>query len=247
MIPKPKRVPSPTSLYERLRARYGPQDWWPRTESGPDGRVVRTKGADPWEVVVGAILTQNTSWTNVEKAILGLKTENLWEIETIAAAPVRKIAAAIRSSGYYNQKAKRLQGVARHVLSRHGSLERMLSQETGPLRDELLSLHGVGPETADSFLLYAAGRPVFVVDAYTKRLAARMRWRAGDSYDSLQRSFIRALPSDAALFSEYHALIVAHAKAVCRKTPLCTRCFLVDRCPSSGKKVGGRAGSGKMT
>ncbi len=181
----------------------------------------------PRKQTTDQILTQNTSWKNVEKAIACLKRDNLVDFSKIASVDAEKLALLIKPSGYYNQKAKRLKLFAEHVVGNYGSLKRMLSKGASELRTELLSLHGIGPETADSIILYAAGKPVFVIDAYTKRIFARIGLSTeGSSYGELQALFMESLPSDASLFREYHALIVELGKNVCRKKPLCGACPL---------------------
>ncbi len=208
-------------IYEELLKKCGTQRWWPTT----------TKSKET-EIIIGAILTQNTAWKNVEKAIASLKKNNLVDFRKIAAADTERLAKLIKSSGYYNQKAKRLKLFAEHVVGNYGgSVKRMLAKDAGELRSELLSLYGIGPETADSIILYAAGKPVFVIDAYTKRIFARIGVsREGGSYDELQRLFMESLPLDAELFSEYHALVVELGKNFCRKKPMCMDCPLKRLC-----------------
>lgn len=209
------------AVYNKLYDSFGEQHWWPTT----------TKNKET-EIVIGAILTQNTSWRNVEKAIANLKQNNLVDLRKIAVADTEKIALLIKSSGYYNQKAKKLKLFARHVVDNYGgSLKRMFGKSSSELRKELLSLHGIGPETADSIILYAAGKPVFVVDAYTRRIFARMGISSeGSSYDELQRLFTDNLPKDAEMFNQYHALIVELGKDVCRKKPRCGACPVRKLC-----------------
>ncbi len=209
------------AAYDKLYDSFGKQRWWPTTTKNKEA-----------EIVIGAILTQNTAWKNVEMAIANLKRNKLVDFRKIASADAEKLARLIKPSGYYNQKAKRLKLFAGHVVGNHGgSLKRMLRKSVGELRAELLSLHGIGPETADSIILYAAGRPVFVVDAYTRRIFARMGIsRESSSYGELQRLFMESLPSDAKLFGEYHALIVELGKRACREKPLCGACPLKGLC-----------------
>lgn len=205
-------------IYDRLLERYGAQHWWP--------------AETPFEVMVGAVLTQNTAWSNVEKAIANLKAmDGGLGLESLLAVPEERLAAAIRPAGYFNIKAQRLLSLCR-FLRRHQGLERL---ETERLRAALLSVHGVGPETADDILLYAFDRPVFVIDAYTRRLFSRLGLVDGKrGYESFRGGFEAALESDSALFNEYHALIVVHAKAHCRTRPVCGECPLRDRCPYPG-------------
>ncbi|WP_442871394.1 endonuclease III domain-containing protein [Candidatus Thiodiazotropha sp. CDECU1] len=201
------------AVYGRLFDRYGPQHWWPADT--------------PFEVMVGAVLTQNTAWSNVEKAIHNLKAVEALKLESLLALPGDRLAMLIRPAGYYNIKRKRLQSLCR-FLQQNPALEQL---DTQALRERLLSVHGIGPETADDILLYAFERPVFVIDAYTRRLFGRLGWIADDcGYETLRGGFETALASDAALFNEYHALIVKHVKVHCSKRPLCDNCPLVELC-----------------
>jgi len=201
-------------IYDRLYGHFGPQGWWPADT--------------PFEVIVGAILTQNTAWTNVEKAIAGLKDRHLLSLEALHSCPEKDLAPIIRSSGYFNQKARRLKEICRFIFGNYsGSLESMLSEDPRVLREILLSVNGLGPETVDSILLYAAKRPVFVVDAYTRRIFSRHRFLdEKESYAAVQKHFEQSLPADPALFNEYHALIVRTAKIYCKKVPDCSKCPL---------------------
>ena len=211
-------------VYRLLFKRFGSQHWWPALSK----RYRRE------EVCLGAILTQNTAWTNVEKAFTGLRDAGWLDLRRLASAPLQDIARAIRPAGYFNQKALRIRAFA-HYAESHGGLRRLLTQEIAPLRAELLALKGIGPETADSMILYAADLPVFVVDAYTRRVFSRLGHIAGDEpYDEVQRYFIRRLPRDAALLNDYHAQIVRLAKGACRVRPLCSVCPLERVCPRHG-------------
>ncbi len=213
-------------VYGRLFAAYGPRHWWP--------------GDSPFEIMVGAVLTQNTAWVNVERAIDNLKRARLLGPRGIADANPRRLAALIRPSGYFNVKAKRLRALARALL-RHGGVRGMARIPTPALRTELLSIHGIGPETADDILLYAFARTVFVIDAYTRRVFSRLGLITGvETYELLRTRFERALPADVALYNEYHALIVYHAKHVCRPRPMCDDCCLARLC--SYALVGGARG-----
>ena len=211
-------------VYRRLYGAYGPQGWWP--------------GDSPFEVIAGAILTQSTAWTNVEKALAAMKAAGCWYFEAIAALPEPELAAIIRSSGYYNAKARKLQAFANHALSR-GGIDILFAQDVASLRAELLSVHGIGEETADDIIVYAAGKPSFVIDSYTRRIVDRMGLTpAGRNpvYGSYQALFQENLPQDAALFNEFHALLDRHAKVSCVKSvPRCTDCCLVDLCPTGSK------------
>lgn len=203
------------SIYRKLFSHFGPQRWWP--------------GETPFEVAAGAILTQNTAWANAHRAVLELKRNGLLEPSRLAQVPQRKLARLVRSSGYFNQKAKRLRAFAEFVNRRYGgSMARMRRAPTGSMREELLAISGIGPETADSILLYALGKPVFVVDTYTRRILARhslIGWDA--SYDQMQELFEKVLPRDRRLFNEYHALVVATGKGLCKRSrPRCQECPL---------------------
>jgi len=202
------------SLYRHLLRHFGPQHWWP----------ARSR----FEVIVGAILTQNTAWTNVEKVIAAMREAQLLTPVRIDAAPQEALSKLIRSSGYYNMKAKRLKQFTRFLLTRYGgSLQRMFQTEMTTLREELLGVSGIGEETADSILLYAGDQPTFVVDAYTRRVLERHGLIGGRaSYGEIRRLFMTRLPTDAAIFNEYHALLVAVGKTYCRRTPNCEDCPL---------------------
>jgi endonuclease III related protein len=207
-------------MFHLLLEHFGPQDWWPaETEV---------------EVIVGAILTQNTNWSNVEKAIANLKRSGLLDIACLNSISVEALAQEIRPAGYYNIKAKRLKNLIDFIQERYGGdMESLLGEDTAVLRQGLLSVKGIGPETADSILLYAAGRPVFVVDAYTHRILSRHALMGSSAtYDELQGYFQDHLPEDQALFNDFHALIVKTGKHYCRKRPLCPQCPLENWGPS---------------
>ena len=206
------------AIYTQLLARYGPQGWWP--------------AESPFEVIVGAILTQSTNWQNVERAIENLKKHNALTPEQLSKLPEEKLAELIRPAGYFRQKAKKLKAFVAHLYAHYdGDLRRMLAQSTKKLRAELLSIWGIGPETADSILLYAAHKPVFVVDTYTRRIFSRLGLVSEKvSYEKLQGLFMQKLPRSAKLFNEYHALIVRHGKEICRPQPRCERCVLAHAC-----------------
>jgi endonuclease-3 related protein len=224
------------SLYAQLLGGYGPQGWWP-TPSRAGSRGFTDRGYHPgdydqprsaagrFEIVVGAILTQNTAWTNVEQALERLRGARIMRPADILAAPALRLAGLIRASGYFNQKAKKLKGAAALLSS-----ARSLTLGGAPSRKALLSQWGVGPETADSILLYAFRVPVFVVDAYTRRLLQRVGLADGtEDYDGIQGLFHGALERRHPLYNEFHALIVRHAKIHCRATPVCEGCP-VRRC-----------------
>ena len=180
--------------------------------------------------MVGAILTQNTAWTNVEKSIVRLRAAGHLDAAAILKMTPRRLADLIRPSGYYNVKEARLRALCRWYHER-GPVRRLQRRDTESLRAELLAVHGVGPETADDILLYALGRPVFVVDAYTRRLLSRLGLvQANVAYEELRGLFERELPPDPQLYNEYHARIVLHAKHICRSRPQCSACLLRPRC-----------------
>jgi len=189
--------------------------------------------------MVGAVLTQNTAWANVERAIANLRQQRALDATAILAAPVGQLADWLRPSGYFNVKAVRLQHLCRWYLEAGGHAA-LRGLSTPVLRQALLDVHGVGPETADDILLYAFDRPVFVIDAYTRRLFARLGLCSGDEpYEELRAMLEGALLPDVALYNEYHALIVRHAKAVCRVRALCIDCVLNSSCPGRDDIVSG--------
>ena len=213
-------------IYEKLLYRHGKQGWWPiKGEYKP--RKLSEK--DRLEICIGAILTQNTSWKNVEKAIQELYAHKLIDLKRLLSIDENQLAKFIRSSGYYRQKAKKLKIFAKHVL-KYDSLSNFFKRKN--LREELLLLWGIGPETADSIILYAAEKPVFVVDAYTKRIMSRFGVCKPDvEYHKLQDFFHKHLPRSHKLFNEYHALLVEHAKVNCtKKNPACLDCPISKSC-----------------
>lgn len=202
-------------IYSELLAKHGCQGWWPTRRFGyhPGNKSRKLSEEEMLEVCVGAILTQNTSWKNVEKALAELFSARVMSLEKLAGIRREKLEMLVRSSGFYRQKAERLQLFCRHVLSQYGSFSSMFKKKLGDLRNELLSLKGIGRETADSMLLYAGRKPVFVVDAYTKRLCARLGiCDENIKYDELQEVFHRELPRDHKVYNEFHALIVREGK-----------------------------------
>lgn len=209
--------------YDRLLARHGPQHWWP--------------GETPFEVMVGAVLTQNTAWTNVEKAIANLKSADSLDCRAILALADADLAALIRPAGYFNVKSRRLKALCRFLAERGvaEAPQALSGQGTqAQLRRDLLAVHGIGEETADSILLYALGLPGFVVDAYTRRAFGRLGLLHGEeSYGAIQRLFEANLPRDVDLYNEYHALIVQLGKLHCRPRPRCADCPLNAICPSA--------------
>jgi endonuclease-3 related protein len=201
-------------IYDLLFTAYGPQNWWPaETEL---------------EMMIGAMLTQNTSWSNVEKAIQNLKTRDLLSIKALGDIPTPTLAEYIRPAGYFNIKAKRLKNLIAFIQGKYdGDLNGIFLGDTETIRMELLSVRGIGLETADSMILYGAGRPLFVVDTYTHRILLRHKLIGEEAgYYDLQTMFMDNLPHDADLFKEFHALIVKTGKDYCRKKPLCSGCPL---------------------
>jgi endonuclease-3 related protein len=220
------------SVYRRLQLRYGPQHWWP--------------GDTPFEIMVGAILTQNTAWSNVEQAIGNLTRHGRLDPERLLALREERLAEWLRPSGYFNVKARRLKAFCRWYVD-HGGYPALREWDTARLRGALLKINGVGPETADDILLYAFARPVFVIDAYTRRLFARLGLATGtEGYEPLRALIETELRADAVLYNEYHALIVRHAKAVCRSRPRCTLCVLRRTCPAGGVAQERRPATSRM-
>lgn len=201
-------------MYQALSRHFGPQHWWP--------------GETPLEVAVGAILTQNTNWTNVEKAIRNLKAARVLTARGLRDLPAGRLAELIRPSGYFNIKAARVKNFVAWLWERYdGRLDRMAARPLAPLREEILGVKGIGPETADAILLYALEKPVFVVDAYAKRMLYRHRLiERGAGYAQVQQLFSARLPADVRRFNEYHALLVALGKEFCRPHPVCGACPL---------------------
>jgi endonuclease-3 related protein len=220
---------STTDLYQTLLDAFGPQDWWPMDRS------YHTKeGTDPREeIIIGAILTQNTAWTNVEKALTNLKENHALSFEALLALPEDTLRHLIQPSGYFNQKAARLRLIAAALLS---NLDNFFHQDLTTARTQLLAINGIGPETADSILLYAGGLPSFVVDAYTKRLSTRLPLPSGNgSYETIKKSFEQeflSLPpgQHVSVYQELHALIVECGKTYCRPQPQCISCPLRRGC-----------------
>jgi endonuclease-3 related protein len=208
------KIMTPYKLFEQLKSHYGPQHWWPAETS--------------FEVIVGAVLTQNTNWKNVEKAIDNLKKDNVLSPEKVLEKSSGRLKKLIRPSGFYNAKESTLRRLTMFVYN--NNIKRMPTEK---LRKKLIEIKGVGPETADSILLYAYRRPVFVIDAYTKRLIKRLRLTDKKTYSELQDFFQSSLPEDTDLYAEFHALIVEHCKSICKKVPQCENCFMKDDCPES--------------
>lgn len=203
-----------TEIYEKMFSHFGPQKWWP--------------GESNLEIIVGTILTQNTSWTNVEKAISNLKKENILSVEKLKSISEEKLAELIKSSGYFNLKAKRLKNFIHFIFAEYeGNLEKMALEEKSTLREKLLSIKGVGPETADSILLYALEKQIFVIDQYTYRILSRHFLISEESsYEEMQEMMMKYLPENTQYYNEYHAQIVMIGKNFCKKKPNCEKCPL---------------------
>jgi endonuclease-3 related protein len=219
----PKLKKTLVDIYWRLFDRYGSQRWWPAEE--------------PFEVIVGAILTQSAAWKNVEKAIANLKQAGALKPDVLRQLPQDELARLIHSCGYYNVKARKLKSFAEWFGERYNdSLERLFAKDTGELRRQLLDIYGIGEETADSIILYAGNKPIFVIDAYTRRIMGRLGLAPHrDSYAAWQTLFMANLSADSTLFNEYHALLVRLAKEVCRLRPLCRQCCLNPAAKDAGK------------
>jgi endonuclease-3 related protein len=216
-LPPEKRAERIRAVYDLLFRRYGEQHWWP--------------GETPFEVAVGAILTQNTNWRNVERAIRNLKAGGLLTPRALHALSLEELQGHIRPAGYFRVKAKRLKHFLSLLVERYGGdLSRLFDLPPEELRWTLLSIHGIGPETADSILLYAAGLPSFVIDAYTRRIFSRLGVVETDEYEELRALFEASLPREVPLYNEYHALIVRLGKEVCKKRPRCGVCPLRNLC-----------------
>jgi len=209
-----------TDICGALLEAYGPRGWWP----------ART----PFEMMVGAVLTQNTTWKNVEKAIANFD-DNLTP-EFIEHVPQNELAEIIRSSGYYNQKSLKLKALTAWYAQYSYNIAKARAEKGEDLRRELLAVRGVGRETADSILTYALEKPFFVIDTYTRRIFSRLGYAAPTDYDDLRIAIENSVPRELALYQEFHALIVEHAKRHCRKTPLCEGCPLIYLCP--GRNIG---------
>ncbi|MDE1860173.1 MAG: endonuclease III domain-containing protein [Candidatus Micrarchaeota archaeon] len=204
-------------LYEELRKNFGYRHWWP--------------GETEDEITIGAILTQQVSWTNVEKAIKNLKENDMLSLAAIADANLPELERLVRPTGFFRQKARRLRNFAQYVARTHGSLGIMFRKDSAGLRKELLDIDGVGPETADSIMLYAAGKRIFVIDAYTRRIMSRMYGTPDDmGYDELQEYISSRIPGSTKLYNDFHAQFVELGKNYCRTKPLCDMCPVKRHC-----------------
>ena len=219
-------APALRALYQRLREAYGPQSWWP--------------AGSELEMVVGAILVQNTAWRSARKALDNLIAAGKLEPRALLETAEAELAELVRPSGFFNSKARKLKAFARMLADEaDGDLRALLLRPPEELRPLLLATYGIGPETADAICLYAARQPTFVVDSYTKRVLGRLGLIRGNlGYETLRATFLEALPGEAAALAEYHALFVAHAKQICKKRPLCDACALLDLCPTGQAATG---------
>jgi endonuclease-3 related protein len=207
-------------VYHRMLRHYGPQHWWPADT--------------PFEMMVGAVLTQAAAWSGVRRAISNLKAADAMSPEAVRRMSTDELATLVYPSVYHNSKALKLKALAEYLGTRFGDdAEAMSGEETEGLRNELLGVYGIGEETADDILLYAAGKPAFVIDSYTKRVFSRLGLvPEKESYAGYRAMFTASLPADRDMFAEYHALIVRHAREICKKRPLCDGCCLWDVCPT---------------
>ena len=211
-------------LYKKLRDNFGYLNWWP--------------GDTKVEIVVGAILTQNTAWKNVEKAIKNLKERKMLSLERLASAKPKELEEAIRPSGFYKQKAKRLSNLFKYIKANYSTLERFFDKDKNELRSELLNLNGIGNETADSIILYAAEKPTFVIDTYTRRIMNRVYGIEEEiEYNKLKEYFESRLRQDLELYKDFHAQFVELGKRFCKKKPLCDECPIRDYCLYASKEI----------
>ena len=214
-------------IYQRLLDAYGPQGWWP--------------GDSRFEMIAGAILTQAAAWRNVELALENLRAANVGDWQAVHEIEIEALAELVRPSGYYNAKARKLKAFAAHVCEEYGgSLDALFATHTEALRRELLGIHGIGPETADDILVYAAGKPSFVIDVYTIRIMRRVGLEpcGRDGYDSWQAMFHAGMPKDAQVYNEYHALLDRHHKERCTKSaPRCGGCCLLGVCETGQASI----------
>jgi len=225
------------TIYKLLFKAYGKQGWWPIADSASGkskyGVNAPRDEADIFEIVIGAILTQNVAWVNVEKALLSLKKKRMLEPARLYKAKHDAIAQCIISSGYYNQKTKKIKNFLLWFRDYGFSFELLKNMKTDSIRRELLDINGIGPETADSILLYGLRRKIFVIDAYTKRIYSRLGLvKINDSYEEIRTAFEKGFSGGVSKYKEYHALIVVHGKDICKNKPLCGSCCLNGICPS---------------
>ena len=209
-------------LFVKLFGHYGPREWWPTVHGGD------------FELVIGAILVQNVSWKSTRTALTNLREAGVWSFDAILACEDSDLHRLLRPTVYWRMKTRKLREFACFINTKHdGNLESLFSLEVGEMRQQLLGVWGIGPETADDIVLYGAGRPSFVIDAYTKRLLTRLGFEVKpNTYAAYQELFHKSLPNDADLFNEYHALIDYHSANICKARPLCAECTLADDCPT---------------
>jgi endonuclease III related protein len=231
-------VASAFKIFQILLKQFGSQGWWPTAPANGKRPAYHsaplTAGhteSQRFEICIGAILTQNTAWSNVEKALCHLHEKNMMSPQKIAKAPSGILEKMIRSSGYFRQKTKKIKIFSNFLIQKyHGKITPLLKQSTEKVRLELLNLFGLGPETVDSMLLYAGGHPIFVVDAYTRRIGNRIGLFDTEKYEEIQNYFHRTLDHSAVLYNEFHALLVALGKNICKTNPLCPQCPLIKVC-----------------
>lgn len=219
-------------IYNRLINKTGPRSWWPTLHDAG--------GDEGFEIVAGAILVQNTTWKNAERALANLRKASIWGYTAVHEADDTDLIEAIRSSGYYNTKTKKLKAFASVIVEDYAANDKNLfAFELPELRERLLDIYGIGEETADDIILYAAKKPSFVMDAYTRRIVDRLDWNvAGNRYSDYQKLFESKLETDVEMWGEFHAQLDGHAARVCRKlNPLCANCVLLDLCPTGQKNV----------
>lgn len=209
-------------IFSKLLKSFGPQHWWP--------------AQTPFEVVIGAVLTQQTTWKNVEMAIQNLKDAGLLDVSMLNDVPIDRLENEVRKTGFYRQKSRAIKNLVGFLMEEYqGDLDKMCSQDGQEVRMRLLSVKGIGRETADSILLYACNKPFFVVDAYTKRALKRLELTDADDYEDIRDFFEKSLPQDAELYNEFHALWVELGKRHCKTKPICNECPLNDECPYPSK------------
>ncbi|MBI2119331.1 MAG: hypothetical protein HYT97_06870 [Elusimicrobia bacterium] len=224
--------------YQSLLKHFGPQGWWPLTPKGkfhpayhPEARTSNLLNQEMFEICVGALLTQNTAWSNVEKALVELNKAGVLTPQKLVKISFSRLARLIRSSGYFRQKSKRLKIFSKYLMEHYqGEMNKIFSKPLMEARKELLACHGIGPETADSILLYAGSHPIFVVDAYTRRIGNRVGLFHSQDYSHIQEYFQANLHKSSRLFNEIHALLVQLGKEFCRTKPLCEGCPLNKDC-----------------
>jgi len=219
-------------IFDRLIQKNGRRNWWPTTfdQSGP-----AATGNGGFEIVAGAILVQNTTWKNAERALRNMHEAGIWGYRAVYETPESALVETIRSSGYYNTKTKKLRAFATVIVEEYGGRDaNLFDLDLVDLRDRLLNIYGIGEETADDIILYAAKKPSFVIDAYTRRIVDRLGWHVdGNRYSDYQRFFSSRLEPDVELWGELHAQLDGHAARVCRKLhPRCHDCVLLDICPT---------------